>query len=130
MDVPPPAAAGAAPDTPAAERPPAGEGTAAWVGPFAVFMAWLALDQYLPLENPLKEVVRDLVILAASSASRGACWRATPPGPRTGRRACARRGRVRALGGARPARARVARLGALPERRDRAAADEHPARPS
>ncbi len=47
----------------AAERPPAGEGTAAWVGPFAVFMAWLAVDQYVPLQNPLKEVVRDLVIL-------------------------------------------------------------------
>lgn len=39
--------------------------TIAWVGPFAVFIAWLALDKYLPLENPLKEVVRDLVILGA-----------------------------------------------------------------
>ncbi len=54
-----------APPAAAADRAPAGEGTLAWVGPFAVFMAWLALDQYLPLQNPLKEVVRDVVILAA-----------------------------------------------------------------
>lgn len=39
--------------------------TIEWVGPFAVFMAWLALDKYLPIENPVKEVVRDVVILAA-----------------------------------------------------------------
>ena len=39
--------------------------TVAWVGPFAVFMAWLALDKYVPLANPAKEVVRDLVILAS-----------------------------------------------------------------
>jgi uncharacterized protein len=38
---------------------------AAWVGPFAVFMVWLALDKYLPLANPGKEIVRDLVLLAA-----------------------------------------------------------------
>ncbi len=50
---------------PAPDRAPAGEGTLAWVGPFAVFMAWLSVDKYLPLENPLKEVVRDLVILAS-----------------------------------------------------------------
>lgn len=51
-----------------AALPPAptpGTGTLAWVGPFAVFMAWLAVDKYLPLENPAKEVVRDLVILAS-----------------------------------------------------------------
>jgi hypothetical protein len=40
-------------------------GTLAWVGPFAVFMAWLALDEYIPLANPAKEVVRDLVVLGA-----------------------------------------------------------------
>lgn len=37
----------------------------AWVGPFAVFLVWLALDKYLPVANPLKEVVRDVVILAS-----------------------------------------------------------------
>ena len=50
-----------APDTPDAP----GTGTLAWVGPFAVFMVWLALDGQLPLEQPLKEVVRDLVILTS-----------------------------------------------------------------
>ena len=60
---PAPAGTPAAPvDAP--DRAPPGEGTLAWVGPFAVFMAWLAVDKYVPLENPLKEVVRDLVILA------------------------------------------------------------------
>ncbi len=42
--------------------PPAG--TLAYVGPFAVFMAWLALDRYVPLANPAKELARDVVILA------------------------------------------------------------------
>ncbi|HEY0780273.1 MAG TPA: CAAX prenyl protease-related protein [Gemmatirosa sp.] len=42
--------------------PPAG--TAAYVGPFAVFVAWLALDRYVPLANPAREIVRDLVVLA------------------------------------------------------------------
>ena len=36
-----------------------------WIGPFVVFMAWLAVDKYIPLGNPLKEIVRDLVILGA-----------------------------------------------------------------
>jgi len=40
-------------------------GTLAWVGPFAVFMAWLAVDAVLPLANPAKEIVRDLVLVAA-----------------------------------------------------------------
>jgi hypothetical protein len=40
-------------------------GTLAWVGPFAVFMLWLVLDEYIPLANPLKEIVRDVVILAS-----------------------------------------------------------------
>jgi hypothetical protein len=35
------------------------------VGPFAVFMVWLAADKYLPIANPAKEIVRDLVILGA-----------------------------------------------------------------
>lgn len=57
----PAAAPSSAPDTP----PAPGTGTLAWVGPFAVFMLWLAVDKYLPLANPGKEVVRDLVILAS-----------------------------------------------------------------
>ena len=40
-------------------------GTVAWVGPFAVFVAWLALDKHIPLANPSKEIVRDLVVLAS-----------------------------------------------------------------
>ena len=36
-----------------------------WVGPFAVFMVWLALDKTLPLANPGKELLRDAVLLAA-----------------------------------------------------------------
>ena len=39
--------------------------TIAWVGPFAVFLAWLAIDKYLPLANPAKELVRDAVIAAS-----------------------------------------------------------------
>jgi hypothetical protein len=39
--------------------------TLAWVGPFAVFMAWLAADAYVPLAYPAKEIVRDLVLLAS-----------------------------------------------------------------
>ena len=46
------------------ERPAAAP-TIAWVGPFAVFALWLAIDSYLPLANPAKEIVRDLVLLAA-----------------------------------------------------------------
>jgi CAAX prenyl protease-like protein len=37
----------------------------AWVGPFAVFMLWLAVDKYLPIANPGKEILRDVVLLAA-----------------------------------------------------------------
>lgn len=39
--------------------------TMAWVGPFAVFILWLAVDKYIPLANPVKEIARDLVILAS-----------------------------------------------------------------
>lgn len=39
--------------------------TLAWVGPFAVFILWLAVDKYLPIVNPAKELLRDAVILAA-----------------------------------------------------------------
>jgi len=41
------------------------ESTLAWVGPFAVFMVWLALDKYLPIANPAKELLRDGVLIAA-----------------------------------------------------------------
>jgi CAAX prenyl protease-like protein len=50
-------------------------GTLAWVGPFAVFLVWLALDKRLPLANPAKEVVRDLVLVAAVA---GFSWRILP----------------------------------------------------
>ena len=39
--------------------------TLAWVGPFAVFMLWLAVDTSLPIVNPGKELLRDAVLLAA-----------------------------------------------------------------
>lgn len=47
--------------------PAANEGasTLAWVGPFVVFMVWLALDKYLPIANPAKELLRDGVLIAA-----------------------------------------------------------------
>jgi uncharacterized protein len=46
------------------DSPPAAA-TLAWVGPFAVFMLWLAVDKLLPLANPAKEILRDLVLVAA-----------------------------------------------------------------
>jgi CAAX prenyl protease-like protein len=39
--------------------------TIAWVGPFAVFMLWLAVDEWLPIANPAKEILRDAVLVAA-----------------------------------------------------------------
>jgi uncharacterized protein len=42
-----------------------GGSTLAWIGPFAVFMAWLAIDRYLPIANPGKEVLRDAVLIAS-----------------------------------------------------------------
>lgn len=36
----------------------------AWVAPFAVFMLWLAVDKYLPIANPEKELLRDAVLVA------------------------------------------------------------------
>ncbi len=39
--------------------------TIPWVGPFVVFMIWLALDKYLPIPNPGKEILRDIVLLAS-----------------------------------------------------------------
>jgi uncharacterized protein len=50
----------------AVEGPPASSGsTLAWVGPFAVFVFWLAVDKYLPIQNPAKEMLRDGVLLAS-----------------------------------------------------------------
>ena len=40
-------------------------GTAAWIGPFVVFLVWHAVDSYLPLANPAKELLRDAVLLAS-----------------------------------------------------------------
>src|SRR4051812_18657665 len=37
--------------------------TLEWVGPFAVFLVWLSADKYLPIHNPGKEILRDLVVL-------------------------------------------------------------------
>src|SRR5262249_23205666 len=39
--------------------------TLAWVGPFVVFMVWLALDKDVPIAYPWKELARDAVLLAA-----------------------------------------------------------------
>jgi CAAX prenyl protease-like protein len=39
--------------------------TIEWVGPFAIFAIWLLVDKRLPLANPTKEIVRDLVLVAA-----------------------------------------------------------------
>ena len=73
--LPPPSAPGAAyaaptptPSGPTGAAPRDAEpafGLLAWVGPFAVFMLWLALDAQIPLAQPAKEIVRDVVILAA-----------------------------------------------------------------
>ena len=39
--------------------------TIEWVGPFAIFALWLLADKWLPITNPAKEIVRDLVLVAA-----------------------------------------------------------------
>jgi hypothetical protein len=53
--------------------------TLPWVGPFAVFMVWLAVDRYLPIANPGKELLRDIVLLASIVGfSRGVVPRAAP----------------------------------------------------
>ncbi len=41
------------------------EDSLSWFGPFAVFMAWLAIDSYVPVANPGKEVIRDVVLIAS-----------------------------------------------------------------
>jgi uncharacterized protein len=61
-----------APSSPARDAAPSGDtgptpvaSAVEYAGPFVVFMVWLALDKYLPIQNPVKEVVRDVVLLAA-----------------------------------------------------------------
>jgi CAAX prenyl protease-like protein len=61
--------------SPAPESTPSSTGTLSWVGPFAVFVLWLAVDRLVPLVNPAKEVARDLVLLAAIV---GFSWRVLP----------------------------------------------------
>lgn len=39
--------------------------TLEWVGPFAVFGLWLLLDEYIPIANPWRELIRDAVLVAA-----------------------------------------------------------------
>ena len=39
--------------------------TLEWVGPFATFALWLLVDKRLPIANPAREIVRDLVLVAA-----------------------------------------------------------------
>jgi CAAX prenyl protease-like protein len=39
--------------------------TVAWIGPFVVFLLWHAVDKYLPIANPGKEILRDTVLLAS-----------------------------------------------------------------
>lgn len=41
------------------------ERTLTWVGPFAVFVLWLAVDKYIPVANPAKELLRDAILVAA-----------------------------------------------------------------
>src|SRR5512133_166921 len=36
-----------------------------WVGPFVIFAVWLLVDKRLPIANPAKEIVRDLVLAAS-----------------------------------------------------------------
>ena len=51
---------------PDANRPTSVEhSTLAWVGPFATFALWLAIDKYLPIANPAKELIRDAVLVLA-----------------------------------------------------------------
>src|SRR5215212_7998708 len=57
----PPAPTDTTPNQPTAADTP----MLAWVGPFVVFMVWLAVDKYLPVANPAKELLRDSVLLAS-----------------------------------------------------------------
>ncbi len=50
------------------DRSNAGSGSLAWIGPFVVFMFWLAIDKYLPIANPGKELLRDGVLIISVAA--------------------------------------------------------------
>src|SRR5215831_13960585 len=39
--------------------------TIEWVGPFAIFALWLLADKKLPIANPGKEIIRDIVLVVA-----------------------------------------------------------------
>lgn len=51
--------------TVAVEEAPVATRMLEWVGPFAIFAIWLLVDKRLPITNPAKEIVRDLVLVAA-----------------------------------------------------------------
>ena len=53
------AATATVPDTTTATK------TIEWVGPFVIFAIWLLLDKKLPIANPTKEIVRDVVLVGA-----------------------------------------------------------------
>jgi hypothetical protein len=56
--------------------------TIEWVGPFAIFAIWLLVDKRLPIANPAKEIIRDLVLAAAIvGLSRRVLPRAAPHWP-------------------------------------------------
>lgn len=55
---------GSAAALPVSSSPPA-ESSIAWIGPFGVFIVWLAVDRFIPLQYPVKEIVRDCVLAAA-----------------------------------------------------------------
>lgn len=46
-------------------KAPQPESSIPWIGPFAIFILWLALDRFIPLEYPAKEIVRDCLLAAA-----------------------------------------------------------------
>ena len=54
---------------------PAGAGTLAWVGPFAVFALWLLVGKKLPIAYPAKELLLYAIIIAAIV---GFSWRVLP----------------------------------------------------
>ena len=47
---------------PVADTRAPGTRTIEWVGPFAVFALWLLADKYIPIANPWRELLRDLVL--------------------------------------------------------------------
>lgn len=58
------------------------ESTIAWVGPFAIFVGWMAIDGALPIANPAREILRDAVlVLSIALLSRGILPRSAPHWP-------------------------------------------------